>query len=67
MPIPSPKSSESESDFHSRCMANPAMQEYDQDQRNAICYEKYKNKDRSDDLIKLSIVAKSIIHGSKSK
>lgn len=39
MPIPKPKSDENEKDFMSRCMGDPIMQEYGQDQRAAICYK----------------------------
>ena len=48
MPIPQPKSGESEEDFHSRCMhemnTNPSLKEEfkTQDQRNAVCYSAYR-------------------------
>lgn len=38
MPIPKPNSGEAGSDFIKRCMADPVMQEYDPDQRAAICH-----------------------------
>jgi hypothetical protein len=43
MPIPKPKGTESESEFVSRCMADSNMQEYEKEQRSAICYNTYKN------------------------
>lgn len=46
MPIPKPNMGESDKDYHSRCMGNTAMQEYDSDQRNAICYQTYRDKDK---------------------
>ena len=43
MPIPKPKSGESEKDFISRCMGDPVMvDEYEQDQRAAICYSAWR-------------------------
>lgn len=51
MPVPSPKSGESKSDFISRCMGSDSMQEYDQEQRAAICYSKFKKKEKGMDPI----------------
>lgn len=42
--MPSPNKGESEQDFVSRCMAYPDMQKYDEKQRAAICYSKYRDK-----------------------
>ena len=47
MPVPQPHSGESEQDFVSRCMANDAMQEYDDDQRAAICYSTFRERSPS--------------------
>jgi HK97 family phage major capsid protein len=44
MPVPSPNSDESQDDFIGRCMANDDMQEYDQDQRAAICYGQWEER-----------------------
>jgi|HubBroStandDraft_3_1064219.scaffolds.fasta_scaffold00005_44 HK97 family phage major capsid protein len=44
MPVPTPQSDESEDDFVSRCMGDDAMQEYDQEQRAAICYSTYRDR-----------------------
>ena len=44
MPIPKPNSNESEKDFIQRCMANDKMQEYDVDQRFAVCQDAFKTK-----------------------
>lgn len=42
MPIPKPKSRESESDFLKRCMSDDKMiEEYEQEQRAAICRSTY--------------------------
>lgn len=42
----SPRSGESQEDFHSRCMSYMVGDEgYDQDQANAICYSKWENRD----------------------
>ena len=50
MPLPNPRSGESENDFHSRCMGNAVMgKEYpDQAQRNAICYSQWRRNLQSD-------------------
>lgn len=46
MPVPKPKSGETESDFMTRCMANNAMQADfpDQDQRVAVCLGSFRKK-----------------------
>lgn len=41
MPIPTPNSGDSEQQFVSRCMGNPNMQEYDAEQRAAICHAQW--------------------------
>ena len=48
MPIPKPKNGEKEEDFIDRCMGNKTMQqEYpDNDQRLAVCYSQWKNKEK---------------------
>jgi len=43
MPIPNPKSKESQKDFMIRCVPQ-MMKEYKKDQAIAICYKKYKDK-----------------------
>ena len=50
MPLPNPRSGESENAFHSRCMGNAVMgREYpDQAQRNAICYSQWRRNLQSD-------------------
>ena len=45
MPIPKPKSQESKKDYLQRCMGDSTMQEYDQEQRYAICQNKWSDKD----------------------
>lgn len=42
MPIPKPKDGEAKDEFISRCMGDAEMQEYDKDQRLAICYNSWK-------------------------
>lgn len=48
MPIPEPKPQEEKKDFVMRCMSDPKMvEEYDQEQRLAICsnqYEEFKDE-----------------------
>lgn len=46
MPIPKPKSGETESEFMSRCMSNDSMQSEfsDQDQRVAVCLDSFRSK-----------------------
>lgn len=39
MPVPTPHDGESQDDFIARCMANDDMQEYEDKQRAAICYD----------------------------
>ena len=41
MPIPTPNKNEKKADFINRCMADPTMAEYDQNQRYAVCQVKY--------------------------
>jgi hypothetical protein len=50
MPIPSPNENEKEREFISRCMGDKVMnKDYpDQKQRAAICYTKWKNKDKKE-------------------
>jgi HK97 family phage major capsid protein len=47
MPVPTPNDGESEQDFVSRCMGDDAMQEYDQDQRAAVCYSAFRDRSAS--------------------
>jgi len=42
--MPTPKSGEKEQEFVSRCMGDSDMQKYDQDQRAAICFSKFRSK-----------------------
>ena len=52
MPIPSPRGGESKSKFVSRCVSFLAGQEgYDGNQTAAICYQKYRDKDKTDEQI----------------
>lgn len=44
MPIPQPTNNESEKDFIQRCMSDSKMQEYDIDQRFAVCQDAFKSK-----------------------
>ena len=46
MPIPKPNPEEEKDKYISRCMGDEAMQEYDQDQRAAICYRTWEDKDK---------------------
>ena len=52
MPIPSPHSDEDRDDFIGRCMADDDMQEYDQDQRAAICYDAWRERSATLDNMK---------------
>jgi hypothetical protein len=45
MPIPKPKANEKQSDFMMRCVAS-ISKEYKKEQAVAICYKKYKNKNK---------------------
>lgn len=53
MPIPKPRYNEKEEEFISRCMSDDVMQEYPENQRSAICYRQWNNKDK--ESIKSSI------------
>ena len=46
MPLPSPKSEETQKDFMNRCMGNPTMnKEYpNKQQRLAVCYIQWRDK-----------------------
>ncbi len=45
MPIPSPRKGQSQKEFISKCMGDSVMvKEYDQEQRAAICYQKWRDK-----------------------
>jgi uncharacterized protein len=55
MPIPKPTPDEDKEDFINRCMSNPTMvDEYERDQRFAICNQSWRNrnKSRSNDMNK---------------
>lgn len=46
--MPTPKSGESQQDFHSRCMSQLVGEEgYEQDQANAICYSMWDERNES--------------------
>ena len=47
MPIPKPRKGEDKDKFIERCMANTNMQEYDQNQRAAICFAQWKKKPKA--------------------
>lgn len=49
MPLPTPRSGETENDFVSRCMGDETMKKEfdDQKQRAAVCYSQYKQKKES--------------------
>lgn len=44
MPIPKPHKDENKDHFIDRCMGDDAMQEYDEDQRAAICYRQWRDR-----------------------
>ena len=48
MPIPKPKTGETQDEFIERCMSNETMKEEfpDNDQRLAICFQKWKDKSK---------------------
>ena len=50
MPLPKPKKDEKQDDFIKRCMSNDTMKEEfpDNDQRLAVCFQKWKDKDKKD-------------------
>jgi len=47
MPIPNPGTGEKESEFITRCMSDATMEveHPDRNQRIAVCYEKWRNKE----------------------
>jgi len=47
MPIPKPHKDETKDEFISRCMETDSMKEYPQDQRLAVCYSNWRNKQRN--------------------
>lgn len=48
MPVPKPKKGESKDDFIDRCMSDDKMvDEYENDQRYAICMSKWESKNES--------------------
>ena len=48
MPVPKPKKDESKDEFIDRCMGDDTMvDEYDNDQRYAICMSKWEGKNES--------------------
>jgi hypothetical protein len=49
MPMPSPRTDESESDFMSRCMSALADEFPDRGQRAAVCLRQWRDKDEEDD------------------
>lgn len=58
MPIPKPRDDEQEDDFISRCMGNDTMvDEYpDNDQRLAICFETWRNRNKGDEMERKSVI-----------
>lgn len=42
--MPQPKKGESKDDYLERCMADPKMQDYDQQQRYAVCNSYWKEE-----------------------
>lgn len=55
MPIPKPKTGESRSDFMSRCMGDKTMtDEYDNNQRLAVCSSSYNSKGDNDEKRQVS-------------
>lgn len=47
MPIPKPRKNESKEKFMDRCLSNPTMnEEYDNDQKYAICLSQWQNKNK---------------------
>ena len=44
MPIPTPNENENEQEFMDRCMSDDTMQEYENDERLAICKTQIENK-----------------------
>lgn len=62
--MPKPKSGESESAFVSRCMAHSDMQKYDQDQRAAICYSKYREAKK---MAPIDVITKSLLEIEKAE
>jgi hypothetical protein len=48
MPIPKPIKDEKEDDFMQRCMSNEVMQEYEQDQRAAICHNQWRDRNKKE-------------------
>lgn len=56
MPIPTPNEGEEKQEYIERCMSNETMvEEYDQDQRAAICNEQWRNRNDSNMDKKLRI------------
>ncbi len=53
--MPKPKSGESKDEFISRCMGYDDMQKYDQDQRAAICYSYWEEKNESTNISDIDI------------
>jgi len=50
MPLPKPKDGEKQDDFIKRCMSSEAMKKEfpDSDQRLAVCFQKWRDKDKKD-------------------
>jgi HK97 family phage major capsid protein/HK97 family phage prohead protease len=46
MPVPKPHKNENQSDFIDRCMSDPNMQEYDQDQRLGVCFTQWRDRNK---------------------
>jgi len=50
MPIPKPRAGETQEQFVGRCMADPTMRdEYDQEQRAAVCFNTWNEASKSED------------------
>ncbi|HSR78751.1 MAG TPA: phage major capsid protein [Xanthobacteraceae bacterium] len=57
-PVPSPSGGETEDEYVNRCMGDDAMQEYDQDQRAAICYQTFRDRSLTPEAKMRSIISR---------
>lgn len=47
MPVPKPHKNETQNDFIDRCMSDPNMQEYSQDQRLGVCFTQWHDRNKA--------------------
>lgn len=65
MPLPSPQKDEKEDEFIGRCMSSLKEEFTDSDQRLAVCYKQWNDKDKEEDSIKKDTIERRFYSSSE--